>query len=247
MTILYAKSGGPPDNWQNIVAKKDGKPTPFAQEVDVLGCWAMVAVGTNPDGSLILEKQYGRWTLEEQPSATCTINAPVADNPIDQTVAQPGADQNDPGDAQPGAYGYWPVFMPGDTDQAHRLKFMGGASGRWGSKEACKPRFDNLCFPNHPVVPQPLIACNPAACKAEHEHTVQGTITMHINVPDAGFFKRAMETCGYALRRAITAAVKRRPEERRQRIEYHASEPYPGAWDLGEEPCRVKGDDNAET
>jgi hypothetical protein len=66
--ITYAKVGGPPDNWPNVIIidKATGAEVRDVMEVDALGGW-LVRYRRHPDGSHVLgldEKGYTIWERE---------------------------------------------------------------------------------------------------------------------------------------------------------------------------------------
>lgn len=133
--LVYAKVGGPPDNWKSLIIRKDGVKTDSAVvEVDVLGCWAIVEEIFQ--GGIIKTKIYGNWSIEERPdqidmevarrirndlikdgldaqdpdpNPPCKVNDAAPGN-VGGHDSIYGAQQNDPGDSDPPVI--WPDGYP---------------------------------------------------------------------------------------------------------------------------------------
>jgi hypothetical protein len=113
MAVVYAKTGGPPVNWNSLTCKKNGILRTDVIEIDVLGCWAVVyaqdASGGLVDdghGQALTVKEYGNWSIEE--------SAVGPSNSVPNTAQHfhgVGSDQNDPGDSDPQPV-VWPDGYP---------------------------------------------------------------------------------------------------------------------------------------
>lgn len=144
MPILYAKYGGPPDNWADLIVKKNGREIIGVMEVDVLGCWAMI---TDHPGQTPY-KIYGSFEIEARPPG----HLPGIPSSIDAvkvpTLPQPPRDSSVPGKGNPAPgvtwaqpddgrapdghiYGapFWstPQNDPGDSDPDDHIVYYNGA------------------------------------------------------------------------------------------------------------------------
>lgn len=128
--ILYAKAGGPPDNWQNLRVLRNGAEDGIYTEVDVMGCWGIRYARDSegkqmylPDGSApALEKVYGNFVIEvlPDPAPPVRVSAKQAVDGPSPSVAganphpahdhyfygamPPITSDDDPGDADPQVY-----------------------------------------------------------------------------------------------------------------------------------------------